>query len=908
MKRKTILAIILMSVVIVSIIVLFYTKILPISFFITSSTSYYITVYDEDTGLPMSGVTVAIEATDLAFHFMGDVCDSQYINGVDGVVGGYDGSFINMYVGSNVPEGLWDNWDGTLEGITDIRMWCDLNKDYVVDGADKSIASANQGLTKQDTKKIGVTDSTGTVIFTDVIKGVVPESLIYKVTIESSYLKEPYITTVRLDECPKLYIDFLNPPIVSSISASSSVQPFEIDVAITFTATASDSDGSIKYYEWDFGDGQTSTAGASVTHTYSECGTYTVTCTAVDNDDLTGENSISIRITSKPVAKISSSASMIQLGSSVTFSSEGSYDPDGGDIISYMWNFGDGVTQTTTEPTVTHSYSQPNVYSVTVTVEDDEGQKSSASLTVTVKTEPGQAEFTWTPTYPYVDEQVLFDASNSKPSSGATITSYQWNFGDGYSISVSSPTVTHVYSSTGDYNVILTVVDSFGSQYTMSSTITVINHPQAYFVCSGEFIVNKPVVFDASSSTGESLSYKWYIDGNYVGDGAVYTYTFTSSGTYTVKLDVIDIRGTTDSYEQTINIQGELPNIQTLTILEFPPSSRINVKLLATSPSTGEPMSGVSLTVTIQQKPEGYAGSTGWATTDSSGVAIVTLTSPPSSQFSPYNMTVTVNNKIVACFDLKVLPQLLVKITDFNIEQQYKPGDYDLSYSGLIVDKETNNPIYGASAVTQKLIDPEGNEIPSDFTYWEGSGNSFTFKAKVFDYFKSINPDFNYERKTLTLYIVFKKEGYIDGVVNTTVTMVPPELRVLVTPQSMTVGTVGITLSFQDKEGNPYSLSLDQVEVLITTPEGKTLSTRNELKDKVLFFETWMRISYTFDEIGTYKITVRFYDTPFPQNDVSYNVNVSEASMIPPILTNPYVIGGIVFFILIIILLRRRKS
>ena len=56
---------------------------------------------------------------------------------------------------------------------------------------------------------------------------------------------------------------------------------------VTFDAsTSSDPDGNIELYSWDFGDGDTGT-GVTATHVYTVKGTYVVTLTITDNDELT---------------------------------------------------------------------------------------------------------------------------------------------------------------------------------------------------------------------------------------------------------------------------------------------------------------------------------------------------------------------------------------------------------------------------------------------------------------------------------------------------------------------------------------------------------------------------------------------------------------------------------------------
>jgi len=74
----------------------------------------------------------------------------------------------------------------------------------------------------------------------------------------------------------------------------------------------------------------------------------------------------------------------------VTFIASGSTDTDG-QIASYTWNFGDGSPEETrTTPTVTHLFPDTPatcleiVYTVLLTVTDDEGAKASASQTARV--------------------------------------------------------------------------------------------------------------------------------------------------------------------------------------------------------------------------------------------------------------------------------------------------------------------------------------------------------------------------------------------------------------------------------------------------------------------------------------------------------------------------------------------
>jgi probable HAF family extracellular repeat protein len=66
----------------------------------------------------------------------------------------------------------------------------------------------------------------------------------------------------------------------------------------------------------------------------------------------------------------------------VRFDSSGSHDPDGSGLA-YEWSFGDGASSDQPDPS--HTYPEPGVYVVTLTVRDDEGLTDVAQLEISVR-------------------------------------------------------------------------------------------------------------------------------------------------------------------------------------------------------------------------------------------------------------------------------------------------------------------------------------------------------------------------------------------------------------------------------------------------------------------------------------------------------------------------------------------
>lgn len=164
-----------------------------------------------------------------------------------------------------------------------------------------------------------------------------------------------------------------------------------VGVAVSFSSAGSiDSDGNIVSWLWVFGDGGTSSS-ENPSHTYTVAGNYTVTLTVTDNGGATDNNSTTANITDNgggntPPTANANGPYTGNTGIAVSFSSAGSTDPDGS-IISWLWDFGDGGTSSSANPS--HTYAAAGNYTVTLTVTDNNGSISNDSTTAVI-TDQGQ--------------------------------------------------------------------------------------------------------------------------------------------------------------------------------------------------------------------------------------------------------------------------------------------------------------------------------------------------------------------------------------------------------------------------------------------------------------------------------------------------------------------------------------
>jgi PKD repeat protein len=143
--------------------------------------------------------------------------------------------------------------------------------------------------------------------------------------------------------------------------------------------------------QWSFGDGTSETVTkeqfqtAKVEHAFTAEGTYKVSAT-IKTDDL-AEPTIKTPVATvivaaaNPTAQFTTSAAPTT-GSAVKFTST-SLDENKSAIVKYAWNFGDG-SESSTGPTVEHTYSQAGEYTVSLTVTDALGLSGTTSHKVAV--------------------------------------------------------------------------------------------------------------------------------------------------------------------------------------------------------------------------------------------------------------------------------------------------------------------------------------------------------------------------------------------------------------------------------------------------------------------------------------------------------------------------------------------
>jgi len=171
-----------------------------------------------------------------------------------------------------------------------------------------------------------------------------------------------------------------------------------------------------------------------------------------------------------PVATVSTNST--PTNKPVTFSSAGSYDPEGV-ALSFLWNFGDGSTST--QPNPSHSFGTNGTFNVQLNVSDGVNT-ASTNLSIRVflvgVNLPPTANASASVTGGIAPLTVAFSSAGSSDPEGATLT-YNWSFGDGTTSTAANPSKT--YTSAGLYAARLTVSDGTNTSAPSTVNISVAN-------------------------------------------------------------------------------------------------------------------------------------------------------------------------------------------------------------------------------------------------------------------------------------------------------------------------------------------------------------------------------------------------------------------------------------------------
>ena len=301
-------------------------------------------------------------------------------------------------------------------------------------------------------------------------------------------------------------------------------------------------------YHWYYGDGTTDTA-TNPTHIYYPPGpvTYTVTlvitnthCVDSVKETVNFTNIVHASFTENPTVAVCQ-------GSTITFSNAST-----GIGNSYVWNFGNGTTSTSTSATLSEVYNNTGVYTVTLVATDyipcrdtvqqlvyvDSNTAISILASDTVLCRGGQVTFTGLYT-------------------NIGLTNVVWDFGDGSSLLNVNPAV-HSFNTVGDLTVTLTATYRSCPTATVTRPMRIYPYPNIYLgpdtaICPG----GDAIPLQDNINAGNPLASWVWSDGT-TGSGIM----VTSAGYYMATVSIYGCE-TSDTVWVQNDCYVEYPNVFT---------------------------------------------------------------------------------------------------------------------------------------------------------------------------------------------------------------------------------------------------------------------------------------------------------------------------------------------------------
>lgn len=223
---------------------------------------------------------------------------------------------------------------------------------------------------------------------------------------------------------------------------------------------------------------------------------------------------------------------------------------------SWHWNFGDGTTAE--GQTVTHTYAEPGMYQVTLTVMSADSCSARTIREIYIREDD-------VVTGPDCRALFLFRQDSNNPrtfkfndlSLGEAI-SWHWDFGDGATSNEQNPTHTFAYDGVF-YVQLITRTPNCESRTSMIVYVD----PNAVYdnECNALFIpllyVDSLQIFFRNMSSTDAIEYFWDF-----GDGATSTrrdpeHTYREMGIYEISLTITTADGCTNTFTGTINLTSQ---------------------------------------------------------------------------------------------------------------------------------------------------------------------------------------------------------------------------------------------------------------------------------------------------------------------------------------------------------------
>ena len=322
---------------------------------------------------------------------------------------------------------------------------------------------------------------------------------------------------------------------------------------------------SLVSFNWNFGNPQSGSANISTlkkpSHTFTKTGYFSVNLTAIDKFGCSATSIQTVLVEALPVVSFTYIAGLCDSTVALTSTSADTSAA----ITTYIWNYGDGTSDTIHAPnnTTTHTYHGSESYNIKLTVLNDNG--CMAEKTTLYDPSPClEAAFTNTSQTGCQDKLIAFhDLSTCQ----GTISQWNWNWGDGSPATVYSAfssATTHSFAQAGVYTVklrVTTLVNGKIFSDSASTNVNILASPLAGFSTQGACAGSRANFYDTTNYNGvTATNFRWDFGDPAAGNDTSGLqnpyYKYPVLGDYEARLIVTNALGCSDTAINTVRING----------------------------------------------------------------------------------------------------------------------------------------------------------------------------------------------------------------------------------------------------------------------------------------------------------------------------------------------------------------
>lgn len=484
-------------------------------------------------------------------------------------------------------------------------------------------------------------------------------------------------------------------------------------------SSSSDVDDNVATFAWDFGDGFSS-MGEIVVHNFTDDGTYVVTLTVTDTGGAFGTSTVTILVENRAPVAIFHDIT-VTTHEPAWFNGTMCWDKDGY-IASYLWDLGEGLVYSTAN--ASHSWGSPGVYSVLLTIWDDDGDKNRTTFTVTVLNQAPIAAMTADPVKTTLARPVRFNGTGSRDMDGEIIN-WTWAFGDG--TKGYGEVVDHTYSAYGTYFATLTVRDDSGGINTAGLLITVRNQPPLASINVTPLVTRTgdTVTFNGSNSSdpeNQIAEYYWSFGDGESATGPIVTHVYQDDSWYTVRLTVVDQDATASFLEVVVKVLNRVP----IPKAEATPATAMTLEDMTFTGTLSEDKDGRVLWFhwDFDDGTEGFGEVVDHAFTDDGTYSVTLTVTDDDGAEASHSVQVVVTNRApfaTAGDDQTTRTGIPVRLDG---RQSYDPDGEIVEYLWEFGDETTTTgpvvthsfPTYGTFLVELTVTDDDGATSTSNLT------------------------------------------------------------------------------------------------------------------------------------------------------------------------------------------------